>query len=199
MRRGIFRNLKPLVLASQSPRRKELLASLGITFVVEPARIKEPPPEGEEPKDYALKLARLKAQEVASRVKESIVLAADTIVVCQNKILGKPRNKKDALYMLDLLSGNKHEVFTAYVIQDGKDFIENTVRTEVFFKNLRPEEIEAYLATDEPWDKAGAYAIQGLASYMVKCINGSVTNVIGLPLTEVVEDLLKLKVITYEE
>ncbi|AEH44249.1 maf protein [Thermodesulfatator indicus DSM 15286] len=200
MRRRIFRNLKPLTLASQSPRRKELLANLGLVFSVEPAKINEPPPESETPKHYALKLARLKANEVASQVKEGVVLAADTIVVYQDEILGKPQNEEDAFRMLELLSGNKHEVFTAYIIQEKSAILaENVVKTEVFFKKLTQEEIKAYLATDEPWDKAGAYAIQGLASYMVKCINGSVTNVIGLPLTEVIEDLLRLKVITYEK
>ncbi|WP_456370971.1 Maf family protein [Thermodesulfatator atlanticus] len=200
MRRRIFRNLKKLILASQSPRRKELLEQLGIAFSVNPAKLKEPPPEGVSPERYALKLANLKAKEVLSRLQEEcFVLAADTIVVCEGKILGKPKDYLHAKEMLELLSGRAHEVYTAYALFGPQGQRENIVKTEVYFKKLAEKEILAYLNTEEPWDKAGAYAIQGMASYMVERVAGSVTNVIGLPLKEVVEDLLALKVITFYE
>ncbi len=187
-----------MVLASQSPRRRELLASLGLSFEVVPARIEEPAPSGERPEAYVLALARAKAREVAARVgKEKVVLAADTVVYCAGEILGKPGGPEEARRMLRLLSGRAHQVFTAYVIRAGEE-TGRVVETRVYFKGLSPAEIEAYLATAEPWDKAGAYAIQGMASYMVKRVEGSVTNVIGLPLSEVVEDLLKLEVIVPE-
>ncbi len=195
--RGIFRNLKPLVLASKSPRRKELLARLGVNFEVSPARGEEPKPLNEEPSHYTLRLARAKAEEVFQKNPGKAILAADTIVVCKKEILGKPKDFSDAFRMLNLLSGKMHQVFTAYVILDGQRVRERVVETRVHFKHLQEEEIKAYLATDEPWDKAGAYAIQGIASYMVKHIEGSVTNVVGLPLTELIEDLLFLQIITW--
>ncbi len=193
----LFRALRPLVLASKSPRREELLAKLGLSFEIHPAGIEEPPPSGEPPAAYTLSLARLKAKAVASHFPEKAILAADTVVVCEGKILGKPRHRAEAQEMLRLLSGNHHEVITAYVILFQGEERARAVRTEVFFKELAPEEIEAYLETGEPFDKAGAYAIQGIASYMVREVKGSVTGVIGLPLAEVIEDLLNLGIITF--
>jgi len=196
----IFRNLRPLVLASRSPRRRELLARLGLSFEIHPAGVKESPPSpGEAPADYALSLARLKAQTVVLRFPKRAVLAADTIVVEGGKILGKPRGRSEAYEMLQRLSGGWHEVITAYSIMVDSREQNRVVRTQVLFKELAPEEIEAYLDTGEPFDKAGAYAIQGLASYMVKEVKGSVTGVIGLPLAEVVEDLLNLGIIALGE
>ena len=186
------------MLASRSPRRRELLKALGISFEVLPAQGEERPYQGEGPARYALELACAKAREVASLAPGKVVLAADTIVVSAEEILGKPKDEAEAKRMLSLLSGREHEVLTAYVILDGAEERRRVVSTRVLFKELCAEEVEAYLATGEPWDKAGAYAIQGIASYMVKEVHGSVTNVIGLPLAEVTEDLLKLGVITWE-
>ena len=186
------------MLASRSPRRQELLKTLGVSFEVLPASGEERPYQGEGPSRYALDLAQAKAKEVASLAPGKVVLAADTIVVSAGEILGKPKDKAEARKMLKLLSGREHEVLTAYVILDAEKEQGRVVSTRVLFKELGAEEIEAYLATREPWDKAGAYAIQGIASYMVKEVHGSVTNVIGLPLAEVTEDLLKLGVIAWE-
>ena len=188
-----------MILASQSPRRQELLAKLGVVFKVFPAAIEEPPPApGTSPAEYAQSLARLKAAWVAERHPQEVVLAADTIVVAQGKILGKPKDAAEAYQMLSLLSGAEHEVITAYALLGGGECTSRFVKTTVLFKALTPLEIQAYLATGEPFDKAGAYAIQGIASYMVKEIRGSVTNVIGLPLFEVVEDLLEWKIIAFK-
>ncbi len=197
-RHRLFRVIKPLVLASKSPRRAELLKRLGLSFEIVPSQIAEPAPSGAKPTEYALSLALNKARDVRDRVGEKAILAADTIVVCQGHILGKPKDATQARAMLRLLSGRSHEVFTAYVILVGSKEISRVVGTKVYFKELSDEEIEAYLATGEPWDKAGAYAIQGIASYMVERVEGSVTNVIGLPLSETVKDLLKLGVIKWE-
>ncbi len=197
-RPGLFRTLRPLVLASQSPRRQELLARLGLCFRVFPAEVEEPPPAPEvSPPDYALELSRLKALWVAEKCPQQAVLAADTIVVAQGEILGKPHDAAQAQEMLSLLSGKEHEVITAYTLVCDQKSLSRWVKTKVFFKELSPLEIKAYLATGEPFDKAGAYAVQGIASYMVREIRGSVTNVIGLPLYEVVEDLIKWKIIGF--
>ena len=199
-RRRIFRTLVPLVLASRSPRRRELLERLGIEFEVCPARAEEPPPAGEDPSTYALKLARAKAREIFSeKGPQKAVLAADTVVVCEGQILGKPGDWDEAFRMLKLLSGRWHQVFTAYVIRIKELERTRVAETRVLFKTLSEEEIFTYLRTDEPWDKAGAYAIQGIASYMVKRVEGSVTNVIGLPLAEIIEDLLELKIISWDK
>lgn len=185
------------MLASQSPRRRELLAGLGLCFEVIPASLEEPPPGKTPPEEYVKTLALAKAREVADRASRGAILAADTVVVLEGEILGKPKNFDEARRMLSALSGRTHQVFTGYTILSERGEIIRAVRTEVVMKPLSPEEIEAYLATGEPMDKAGAYAIQGLASYMVQEVRGSVTNVIGLPLTEVVTDLLKLRLITW--
>ncbi len=194
----ILRDLKPLVLASKSPRRQELLAGLGLEFEVYPSRLAEPPAQGQQPEDYVSLLAGLKARSVASLFPHAGIIAADTVVVCEGKILGKPRDKNEARAMLQRLSGRTHKVFTGYTILYQKQLCTRSVGTEVLFKKLKAVEIEAYLATGEPMDKAGAYAIQGIASYMIREVRGSVTNVIGLPLSELVEDLLRLGLVQWE-
>ncbi len=194
----ILRDLKPLVLASKSPRRQELLAGLGLEFEVYPSRLTEPPAQGQQPEDYVSLLAGLKARSVSPLFPHAGIIAADTVVVCEGKILGKPRNKNEARAMLQRLSGRTHKVFTGYAILYQSQLYTRSVRTEVLFKKLKAVEIEAYLATGEPMDKAGAYAIQGIASYMIKAVRGSVTNVIGLPLSELVEDLLRLGLVQWE-
>lgn len=184
-------NDRSIVLASASPRRAELLASAGIAFKVVPGDIDETPLPDEDPVAHVLRLAEGKAREVASRVAGRFFIGADTIVLCGSEIMGKPRDAEDAKRMLRKLSGRAHQVITGFAIID-KNTCRNrsgTVSTDVVFKKLTDEEIDAYVLTGCPMDKAGAYAIQGGAAYMVERIDGSYTNVVGLPLCEVVESL----------
>jgi septum formation protein len=183
-----------IVLASASPRRLELLASAGIEFEVFAGDVAEAVLPGEEPEDHVVRLAREKAFHVAARVEGHFFVGADTVVVCDGEIMGKPRDAADAERMLKKLSGVSHEVITGYAVFDRErdDAVCAAVTTRVFFKPLRDEEIRDYIATGCPFDKAGAYAIQGGAAYMVERINGSYTNVVGLPLCEVVEALRRI-------
>ncbi|WP_136513668.1 Maf family nucleotide pyrophosphatase [Geomonas edaphica] len=182
---------QPIVLASASPRRSELLESAGIAFRVLPADICEDPLPGEEPVDHVLRLAEGKARAASEKTDGRFFLGADTIVLCDGEIMGKPKDHNDAFRMLKKLSGVPHEVVTGFAIYDRErdGAVVEAVRTKVYFKQLRDEEIEAYIATGCPFDKAGAYAIQGGAAHMVQKIDGSYTNVVGLPLCEVVEQL----------
>ena len=175
-----------LVLASQSPRRRELLALLGVPFRVQPAAVDETPRAGEAPDAYVARTAADKARAVSAPA----VLAADTAVVLDERILGKPRDREDAGAMLGRLSGREHSVLTAVVLRCGEAVQAVTVRTAVTFDRLDAARIDAYLATDEPWDKAGAYGIQGLAGAFVRSLSGSYSNVVGLPLVETRELLL---------
>ncbi len=186
--------LDKIVLASASPRRVELLSSAGVTFAVVPSGIPEEALPNELPEDHVLRLAREKALDVAKRVDGSFFIGADTVVVCDGEIMGKPKDSADAARMLRKLSGIGHSVITGFAIYDKerKDAIAAAVKTRVFFKQLRDEEIQAYIATGCPMDKAGAYAIQGGAGYMVERIDGSYSNVVGLPLCEVVEALRRI-------
>lgn len=183
-----------IVLASASPRRLELLASAGVQFDVFASDIPEEAIPGEAPADFAVRLAKDKAVATAARVEGRWFIGADTIVVCDGEIMGKPADGADAVRMLKKLSGVPHEVITGYAIYDRErdGILAKPVVTKVFFKALRDEEISTYVATGCPMDKAGAYAIQGGAAYMVERIDGSYTNVVGLPLCEVVEDLRTL-------
>jgi septum formation protein len=183
-----------IVLASASPRRAELLSSAGVTFAVVPSGIPEEPLPNELPEDHVLRLAREKALDVAKRVEGRFFIGADTVVVCDDEIMGKPKDSADAARMLRKLAGVGHSVVTGFAIYDKQreDAIAAAVKTRVFFKLLRDEEIQAYIATGCPFDKAGAYAIQGGAGYMVERIDGSYSNVVGLPLCEVVEALRRI-------
>ena len=180
-----------IVQASASPRRSELLESAGISFRVVPADICEDPLPDEEPVDHVLRLAEGKARAAAERTEGRFFLGADTIVLCAGEIMGKPKDQEDAERMLKKLSGVPHEVVTGFAIFDRerKGAVCEAVRTKVFFKHLRDEEILDYIATGCPFDKAGGYAIQGGAAHMVQKIEGSYTNVVGLPLCEVVAAL----------
>ncbi|GAW66779.1 septum formation inhibitor Maf [Geoanaerobacter pelophilus] len=180
-----------IVLASASPRRSELLESAGIQFRVVPADINEEPLPGEEPVDHVRRLAEGKARAAADLAEGRFFLGADTIVLCDGEIMGKPKDAADAERMLKKLSGVPHEVVTGFAIYDRerKGAVVEAIRTKVFFKQLRDEEIRDYIATGCPFDKAGAYAIQGGAAHMVQKIEGSYTNVVGLPLCEVVDAL----------
>jgi septum formation protein len=180
-----------IILASASPRRVELLASAGIEFDIHPGDVPEEALPGEVPEDHVVRLAREKALNVASRVEGRFFIGADTVVVCAGEIMGKPKDSADAERMLRKLSGASHQVITGFALYDRErnDVLSGAVTTDVCFKQLRDEEIHAYIATGCPFDKAGAYAIQGGAAHMVKRIDGSYTNVVGLPLCEVVEAL----------
>lgn len=186
-----MREKSEIVLASASPRRSELLESAGIGFAIVPADIPEERLPGEEPVDHVLRLAREKARESARKSAGRFFIGADTIVYCDGEVMGKPRDAADAERMLKKLSGVPHEVVTGFAVYDRErdGMVADAVRTKVYFKSLRNEEIAAYIATGCPFDKAGAYAIQGGAAHMVERIEGSYTNVVGLPLCEVVEAL----------
>ena len=175
-----------LVLASSSPRRRELLDQLGVSYLVDPAAIDESRHDHEAPGDYVLRMAREKAVAVAARLPDGdqIVLAADTAVQLGSDVLGKPRDHFDGLAMLALLSGRTHSVLTAVSLHSSAGISSELVETRVEFIQLSQATCEAYLATDEPWDKAGAYAIQGMAGAFVRSIQGSYSNVVGLPLCE---------------
>ncbi len=175
-----------LVLASASPRRRELLEQLGVRFLCDPADIDETRLPGETPPAYVERMAREKAALVYSRHRDagSAVLGADTVVVLDDEVLGKPRDHFDGLAMLAMLSGRSHTVLTAVCLQHRHGADCELVETSVEFIRLTRALCEAYLATDEPWDKAGAYAIQGLAGAFIRGIRGSYSNVVGLPLCE---------------
>jgi len=170
-----------LILASQSPRRSELLQRAGIPFVTQPADVDETPRNGETPEQYVKRIAELKALAVEAG-PEDIVLGADTAVVIDNRILGKPADQSDAARMLDTLSGRKHEVVTGICLKHGGQILVDWAVTQVWFAVMSAEEIEEYAASGEPMDKAGAYAIQGLASKFIERIDGCYANVVGLPI-----------------
>ncbi len=190
---------RPLILASASPRRKELLRSVGLKFKIIPAHINEDYVNGENPRQHVRRLAQDKAQAIAGKYPESLVLGADTIVVIDDLILGKPKNKAEARQMLGKLSGRVHKVFTGFSLAHTASGVTKTIviQSAVQFKSISFEEMEWYISCDEPYDKAGGYAVQGKGAYFIKAIRGSYTNVIGLPLCEVLEELKKLNVINF--
>jgi septum formation protein len=173
-----------IILASASPRRAQLLESLGISFVVDPSRTVERPHPNELPSDYIIRVARAKALDVARGQRSGLIIAADTEVIVDGKILGKPSDSQDAARMLAMLSGRWHAVMTGVALYDVSTGMEaaDYEKTLVRFAVLSGEEIAWYVASGEPFDKAGAYAIQGLASLFVTEIAGTYHNVVGLPL-----------------
>lgn len=178
-----------LVLASRSPRRAELLRAAGIPFVVRAADIDETPRAGEPPRDYVLRMAEEKARAVAAADSE-FVLAADTTVVLGTEILGKPADAADATRMLMALAGQSHNVLTGIcLMQRGKCRALDMASTAVRFGMMTPRDIRAYVASGEPMDKAGAYAIQGAASRWIERIDGEYSNVVGLPVALVYRHL----------
>jgi len=182
-----------IILASASPRRKRLLMQAGLEFKIVSSGIDEAPEPGETPKQYAARLSRDKALAVCGNYKKAWVIGADSIVVIDGRILEKPKDRADAIKMLFRLSGRAHIVITGYTIAcRAKDHLfTDTVETEVRFKRLDEAEIDWYVHTREPYDKAGGYAIQGIGAFMVQSICGSYTNVVGLPVCEVVDHLYK--------
>jgi septum formation protein len=187
----------PLILASASPRRRDLLETAGLTFQIIPSDIHEEDYPFTDPKSYARLLAETKALSVSNRHPDSWVIGADSIVVIDGNVLEKPTSISEARQMIQMLSGNTHEVHTAFAIacKQNARLFSDVVSTAVSFKPLTEYEIEWYVHTSEPYDKAGGYAIQGLGSFMVKHITGSYTNVVGLPVCEVVDYLYKQGVI----
>jgi septum formation protein len=181
-----------LILASKSPRRRDLLVQTGLEFSVIPSDIDEQKVAESNPDVFVQTLAESKAGDVVQRYPQSWVIGADTIVCIDNQILGKPDSKDAARNMLLRLSGRTHQVYTGYcVCCTQQDLLfTDAVRTDVRFKKLSNPEIEWYIHTGEPFDKAGGYGIQGVGAFLVKRINGSYTNVVGLPVCEVVSFLI---------
>ncbi len=172
--------MSELILASRSPRRADLLTAAGIVFTVRTVDTDETPHDGESASGYVVRVARDKAQAVR-RESGEVILAADTTVVLDSRIMGKPVDEQDAVRMLTALSGRRHDVITGVcLIRDG-DVETDWVSTAVWFAAMTPGAIEEYVASGEPMDKAGAYAIQGLASRYVERVEGSYSNVVGLP------------------
>ena len=183
--------MRRIILASESPRRKELLKNISIDAAVEPAAVDESLFGHLDAREMARELSRQKAAAVAGRYQNAVIIAADTVGILGSEVLGKPHTPAQAKKMLQSLSGTSHTVVTAYTINDtstGKTVTE-TVETTVYFKKLDAGEIEAYVKTGEPLDKAGGYAIQGLGSLLVEKISGDYYNVVGLPLSKLAESL----------
>lgn len=188
--------LQDIVLASASPRRRELLNQVGISVQVVPSNAKESLLPDETPQAHVVRLSCDKAMEVASRPGQPgrWFIGGDTVVVSDGEILGKPVDAAEAEGMLQRLSGRSHRVISGYAVYDRQTSrtISAAITTKVFFKDLTSQEIEGYIASREPFDKAGSYAIQGIGSFMVPRIEGSYTNVVGLPLCEVIAALEEL-------
>jgi septum formation protein len=178
-----------IILASSSPRRRELLKQAGILYSVEPADANESPLPGETPREHVKRLALLKARTIAARHKKGLVLGADTVVVVDGDILGKPASKAEAKRMLTLISGRAHDVLTGIAIVEAPTgrAVSAVEKTKVFVKPLSEDEIDEYIATGEPMDKAGAYGIQGRFSVYVTGVRGCFFNVVGLPLPRLFE------------
>lgn len=179
-----------LVLASKSPRRSEILKNAGIDFTVRVADADETIPEGTSPEDAVVFLAARKAMAV-ERSEDETVLGADTVVVLDGEILGKPKDKNDAFNMIKQLSGRVHSVFTGVCAIGNGTSMTFSEETKVEFYKLSDEEINTYINTDEPYDKAGAYGIQGLASKFIRAIEGDYFNVVGLPISAIYQKILK--------
>jgi septum formation protein len=181
-----------LVLASKSPRRQQILLDAGIPFVVRAADVPEERRPGESAADYVRRLAQEKAFAVPMTAGE-VILGADTVVVVDGLVLEKPRDASDAMRMLGLLSGREHEVITGFCLRSDTRKIVDVATTRVRFVPLTREEMEAYVASGEPMDKAGAYAIQGLASKFIDRVEGSYSNVVGLPVALVYRRLNEIE------
>lgn len=184
--------VKQIILASVSPRRKELLKEIGLKFKVVKSDFKEYIDPKLKPHQLAKKLSLEKAKTVYKNYKNSIIIAADTFVVCEGIILGKPKNKEDAKKMLEFLSGKSHLIITGFTIIHGNNVITKSQETKVYMKEISNEEINAYIRTKEPFDKAGAYAIQGRAKKFIEKIEGDLSSAIGLPIHSLMAELKKL-------
>ena len=181
----------PIVLASTSPRRKQLLEMLRIPFRVVAPDVDEHVLPGEDPRDYVTRLSRVKAEAVAARAPGELVLAADTTVVLDGEIIGKPESAADAVAMLSRLQGRTHEVMTAVALRRDGELAGALDVSRVTFRPMDRASLEAYVATGEPLDKAGAYAIQGVGAVLIANVDGDVYGVMGLPLGPVVDLLAR--------
>lgn len=193
-----------LILASTSPRRKELLQQIGVKFTQLKIDINEDVLTAETPQQYVSRLAKEKAaagflQLTAQQQNNSVILAADTTVVCEGKILAKPESLAHSKEILRQLSGREHSVLTAIALHCRDRSVQQVVTTQVEFRQLSDVEIEAYWSTGEPQDKAGSYGIQGLAAIFVKSIHGSYSNVVGLPLAETAEQLKQFDIPLWQD
>ena len=185
--------MKKLILASASPRRREILKLTGLKFSVCASSYEENLDLPLRPRELARYLSCKKAEAVTNKHRNAIVIAADTFIVFRDRLLGKPRNEKDAEKMLNMLNGKRHSVITGFTIIDtgNNKTLSRSVSTMVYFKKLSRAEIRAYVRTKEPLDKAGAYAVQGLGAVFIEKINGDFFNVMGLPLCALTESLKK--------
>ena len=197
MRIGV--NSGGIILASRSPRRRYLLEKAGIEFSVIPSEVDERSVSLSTPESYVIRLAEAKAADISYKYPDCWIIGADTIVFVDHTILGKPASRDEARAMLKRLSAKTHQVHTGYCIcrQASNHFYSQSVTTDVSFKNLSQAEIDWYIGSGEPFDKAGAYAIQGIGTLWVSRLNGSYTNVVGLPVCEVLEYLIKEKAVEY--
>lgn len=189
------------ILASSSPRRYELLKQVGLDFEVIPSKIEEDFVQGETPREHVVRLSEAKALEVGGRFPDHWVIGADTVVYVNGIILGKPKSREEALDMLRQLSGKEHKVLTGISVRHLKkekgecEVVETAVRV----RPLSPVEMEWYIGTGEPFDKAGGYGIQGIGSFMIESIHGSYTNVVGLPVCELLQMLIRLEALSISE
>jgi septum formation protein len=185
--------MKTIILASASPRRQELLEKVGLKFEVEPGNYEEDIKSGVEPHEIARRISLGKAEAVARNHKDAIIIAADTFIVFEGRILGKPHTETESRKMLETLNGKSHLVITGFTIMDTGNYktLSKSIETRVYIRKLTSAEIKAYVQSKEPLDKAGAYAIQGLGSVIVERIEGDYYNVMGLPLSALAEALAK--------
>jgi septum formation protein len=190
--------MKRLVLASSSPRRRELLKRTGIQFIIEQSKYEEKINHNVEPKELVKSLSLGKAKSVAKSHKNAIVLAADTVIVLEGEIIGKPKNEEDAKRTLAKMSGKPHFAITGFAIIDTgtNKTVSKSVETKVYFRKLTPKEIDDYVKSKEPLDKAGSYAIQGLASKFVDEVEGDFDNVVGLPVSDLIRELREFGIYT---
>lgn len=191
MKKTPYSTLPPFILASSSPRRRELLTTLGLAFEVIPPQVEELEVHGETPREHVARLSRAKAFEVAKREVDRWILGADTVVFIDGTILGKPKDEAEAYSMLKKISGREHKVITGFFIYHPyhSTSVGDEIESFVKVKALDEKEIKGYIKTEEPFDKAGAYAIQGIGMFMIEKVRGSYTNVIGLPVCEIIAAL----------
>ncbi len=191
--------LASFILASVSPRRKELLEGMGIEFDVIPSGINEDFLNGETPRDHVLRLSKEKSSAVSRNNPDAWVLGADTVVIIDGEVIGKPGTQNEARAMLARLSGREHQVITGFTIvnKSADVMITDAVESFVIFKEISEDEMDWYVKTKEPYDKAGGYAVQGMAAFFIREIRGSYTNVVGLPLTEVVTALKRVGALVF--
>ncbi|RJQ25384.1 septum formation inhibitor Maf [Candidatus Parcubacteria bacterium] len=185
--------MRRIILASKSPRRESLLKQIGLKFEIDPSKCKEQINPKLKPHELVKSLSLQKAKEVAKRHKNAIIIASDTLNFLGNKILGKPKNAKDAKTILKKESGKAHTVITGFTIIDtsNQKTYTGSTKTKVYFKRLSEKEIDSYIATEEPLDKAGGYGIQSLGSIFIKKIEGDYYNVVGLPIFDLTQALRK--------